>query len=213
MSTPVINVSQAIRGQLSYGQRDYNGDKTTTQFYCIAPGSTVTYTNSTGAYTYKVDADAINAQTQLWYNLVNGSADASAAVRTATGVSIGVNTGEILTVGSKGGVNPSNWSEVMSGQAQAEWKWRIVLNDPIDNRNYTYTIGCANGDICENGYETLPSAAVTRLKAFLAGPQVSATNSALSPTSVSFNLPIIRSWNGHPLYYAGSSIIGIHRKN
>lgn len=192
-----VSITSSVRGTLSFPQRDWNNEGSSTRFYVLAPGSVL----SSGGNTATVTGADINNLTQLWETFVNGSAGTSEG-KELTGATLGLNSFGLLSI--------RNTVETPSGYdvpntAQRELKWRITLQDVVTNEFYTYDIPCANVSILQNNNELLPDTQVAALNAFLEGPEIAFGDSQI-------NVPLVRSKAGNALRYITSSIVGVRYK-
>lgn len=192
-----ISITSNVRGTLSFPQRDWNGEPSSTRFYVLAPGTTL----SDGENSATVGADDINNLTQLWEAFVNGSAG-TAEGKALTGATLGMNGVGLLSI--KNFVeNPADY--VVPNTAQRELKWRLTLQDTVTGEFYTYDVPCCNASILENQNELLPAVQVAALNAFLQGPEIAFGESQV-------NVPLVRSNRGNPLRYVTSSVVGVRYK-
>lgn len=192
-----ISITSNVRGTLSFPQRDWNGEPSSTRFYVLAPGTVL----SDGANSVTVGAADINNLTQLWETFVNGSAG-TAEGKALTGATLGMNGVGLLSI--KNSVeNPSDY--VVPNTAQRELKWRLTLQDTVTGEFYTYDVPCCNASILENQNELLPAVQVAALNAFLQGPEITIGESQV-------NVPLVRSNRGNPLRYVTSSVVGVRYK-
>lgn len=209
MSSGTIALTSPISGTISFPQSDYNNTNTASRFYVLANGSAGTFTNSVGEYTWGLTGSDMDNLVQLWGDFVNGSGSTTAAQKLENGAAIGFNGRPTISVKGSG-VNPSDF--VTPPQAQRELKWRITMQDIVTGEFYTSDVGCCNASILENNNELLPQAQRQAFEAFLAGPEVTAVNTGLTPQTQEFNLPIVRSNRGNPLRYVTSSVVGVRFK-
>lgn len=192
-----VSITNSIRGTLTFPQRDWNNEGSSTRFYVLAPGTVL----SDGTNSATVSGADINNLTQLWETFVNGSAG-TAEGKGLTGATLGLNSSGLLSVRNSI-VNPSGYD--VPNTAQRELKWRITLQDVITNEFYTYDIPCANVSILQNNNELLPATQVAALEAFLAGPEIAFGDDQI-------NVPLVRSKAGNALRYITSSVVGVRYK-
>lgn len=192
-----ISITTGIRGTLSFPQRDWNGEPSSTRFFVLAPGTII----SDGSSNATISATDINNLTQLWETFVNGSAG-TAEGKALTGATLGMNGVGILSV--KNTVEtPAGYT--VPNTAQRELKWRLTLQDTVTGEFYTYDVPCCNAAILENQNELLPAVQVAALNAFLQGPEIELGESQV-------NVPLVRSNRGNPLRYVTSSVVGVRYK-
>lgn len=192
-----ITVTSGIRGTLSFPQRDWNNEPSSTRFYVLAPGTTL----SDGANTATVSAADFNNLTQLWETFVNGTAG-TAEGKGLTGATLGMNSAGLLSVRNTVST-PADYS--VPNTAQRELKWRLTLQDTVTGDFYTYDVPCCNASILQNNNELLPAVQTAALSAFLAGPEIAFG-------SEQKNVPLVRSNRGNPLKYVTSSVVGVRYK-
>ena len=192
-----ITVTSGIRGTLSFPQRDWNNEPSSTRFYVLAPGTTL----SDGTNTATVSANDFNNLTQLWETFVNGSAG-TADGKGLDGATLGFNSAGLLSVRNSV-ATPAGYS--VPNTAQRELKWRLTLQDTVTGEFYTYDVPCCNASILENQNELLPSTQRIALEAFLAGPEIQIGDSQV-------NVPLVCSNRGNPLKYVTSSVVGVRYK-
>lgn len=192
-----ITVTSSIRGTLSFPQRDWNNEPSSTRFYVFAPGTTL----SDGTNTATVSAADFDNLTQLWETFVNGSAG-TAEGKGLTGAALGMNSAGLLSVRNTVST-PSDYS--VPNTAQRELKWRLTLQDTVTGEFYTYDVPCCNASILQNNNELLPAVQTAALNAFLAGPEITFGDSQV-------NVPLVRSNRGNPLKYVTSSVVGVRYK-
>ena len=192
-----ITVTSGIRGTLSFPQRDWNNEPSSTRFYVLAPGTTL----SDGTNTATVSANDFDSLTKLWETFVNGSAG-TAEGKGLTGATLGSNSAGLLSVRNSVST-PANYS--IPNTAQRELKWRLTLQDTVTGEFYTYDVPCCNASILQDNNELLPAVQTAALNAFLAGPE-------LQFGSEQKNVPLVRSNRGNPLKYITSSVVGVRYK-
>lgn len=192
-----ISITSSVRGTLSFPQRDWNGEPSSTRFYVLAPGTVL----SNGENNATISATDINNLTQLWESFVNGSAG-TAEGKALTGATLGSNGVGLLSIKNTV-ATPSGYT--VPNTAQRELKWRLTLQDTVTGEFYTYDVPCCNASILENQNELLPAVQVAALNAFLEGPEITFGDSQV-------NVPIVRSNRGNPLRYVTSSVVGVRYK-
>lgn len=196
-------------GTLNLPQSDYNRESSSTRFYCYGPGSGITLTPSQGsAITKSIDSTDLTNLLTLWWNFVNGAGSTTAANKKANGATLGYN-GKPTFSAKANGTNVTNYYANVPGEAQRELKWRITLQEDIDNGEiFTYDIPCCNASILTGNTEKLPKTQEDALTAFLAGPSKLIAEGGTDTV----NIPMIVSKNSHPLKYVTSSIVGVRFK-
>lgn len=192
-----ITITSSVRGTLSFPQRDWNGEPSSTRFFVLAPGTVL----SNGQNNVTISAADINNLTQLWESFVNGSAG-TAEGKALTGATLGSNGVGLLSIKNTV-ATPSGYT--VPNTAQRELKWRLTLQDTVTGEFYTYDVPCCNASILENQNELLPAVQVAALNAFLEGPEIAFGDSQV-------NVPIVRSNRGNPLRYVTSSVVGVRYK-
>lgn len=192
-----ISITTNVRGTLSFPQRDWNGEPSSTRFYVLAPGTVI----SDGANNVTIGAADINNLTRLWQTFVNGSAG-TAEGKALAGATLGSNGVGLLSIRNTV-ANPDGYT--VPNTAQRELKWRLTLQDTVTSEFYTYDVPCCNAGILENQNELLPAVQVAALNAFLQGPQITVGSTPV-------NVPLVRSNRGNPLRYVTSSVVGVRYK-